>query len=54
MTHLANLTLKSVQRESGQDPALARRRKLAAALDEQLNVVKAAQTGDQYHVTVRR
>lgn len=54
MSHLAKLNLKPVQRESGRDPALVRRRKLAAALDEQLHVAKAAQTGEKYRVTVRR
>lgn len=54
MSHLAKLTLKAVQRTGREDPALTRRRKLAVALDEQLQVVKAAQAGEQHHVTVRR
>lgn len=54
MTHLAKLNLKSVQRESTSDPALARRRKLATALDEQMHVVAAAKAGEQYHATIRR
>ena len=54
MGHLEKLNLKTVERAGWDEPALARRRKLAAALDEQSRVAKAAQTGEQYHVTVRR
>lgn len=54
MGHLDTMNLKTVQRLGRDDPEQARRRKLAAALTEQLNVLKAARSGGQYHVPVRR
>jgi hypothetical protein len=50
MSHLEKLTLKSVTRASKQDPVQQRRQKLAAAIEEQINVANAALRGERYEV----
>ncbi len=50
MSHLEKLTVKSVTRANKQDPVQQRRIKLAAAIDEQLNVAAAALKGEDYQV----
>lgn len=50
MSHLAKLNLKTVNRNVPKDPVIARREKLAAAIAEQCNVLKAALTGTAYTV----
>jgi Fe-S oxidoreductase len=54
MTYLAKLNLKTVQRNVVKDPVVARRDKLAAAIDEQLRVVAAALRGETHAVAVKR
>lgn len=51
MSHLEKLTFKSVTRASKQDPVQLRRRKLVAAIEEQVNVAAAAVNGETYEVT---
>ena len=48
MSVLSKLTVKSVTRASKQDPVQQRRLKLAAAIDEQLNVAAVALKGESY------
>lgn len=51
MTNLAKLTFKTVQRTGPQrDPAMERREKLAAAIDEQMLVHAARLKGEDYAV----
>lgn len=50
MTHLAKLTFKSVTRSNTRDPIIARRDKLASALEQQKRVYEAALKGDSYQV----
>ena len=47
MSALAKLNLKTVQRTVKQDPVLARREKLAAAIEEQGRVLAAMLAGDE-------
>lgn len=54
MSSLAKLTIKSVVRRVMLSPAEARRQKLVAAINEQLEVAEAAVRGEQYAVTVPR
>lgn len=54
MSSLAKLTIKSVVRRVSLSPAEARRQKLVAAINEQLEVAEAAVRGEQYAVTVPR
>ena len=51
MSVLSKLTVKSVTRASKQDPVQLRRRKLVAAIEEQMNVAAAATKGESYEVT---
>jgi hypothetical protein len=51
MSVLSKLTVKSVTRASKQDPVQLRRRKLVAAIEEQVNVAAAAVNGETYEVT---
>lgn len=51
MSVLSKLTVKSVTRVSKQDPVQLRRRKLVAAIEEQMNVATAAVNGETYEVT---
>jgi hypothetical protein len=54
MSCLAKLTIKSVVRRVTLSPAEARRQKLVAAINEQLEVAEAAVRGEQYAVTAPR
>ena len=54
MSYIAKLNLKTVQRTVQKDPVLARREKLAAAIDEQGRVLAAALAGDEYTVKAKR
>lgn len=54
MSALAKLNLKTVQRTVKQDPVLARREKLAAAIEEQGRVLAAMLAGDEYTVKSKR
>ncbi len=51
MSVLSKLTVKSVTRASKQDPVQMRRRKLVAAIEEQMNAAAAAAKGESYEVT---
>jgi hypothetical protein len=54
MSALAKLNLKTVQRTVKQDPVLARREKLTAAIDEQCKVLAAVLAGEEYTVKTQR
>ena len=54
MSALAKLNLKTVQRTVKQDPVLARREKLVAAIEEQGRVLAAMLAGDEYTVKSKR
>ena len=54
MSYLAKLNLKTVQRNVQKDPVIARREKLAAAIDEQGQVLAAALKGEEYSVPTKR
>lgn len=54
MSELAKLNLKTVQRTVKQDPVLARREKLVAAIEEQGRVLAAMLAGDEYTVKSKR
>jgi hypothetical protein len=54
MSALAKLNLKTVQRTVKQDPVLARREKLVAAIEEQGRVLAAVLAGDEYIVKSKR
>lgn len=54
MSALAKLNLKTVQRTVKQDPVLARRDKLVAAIEEQGRVLAAVLAGEEYSVKTRR
>jgi len=54
MSTLAKLTIKSVTRRIGLSPAEARRNKLLAGINEQMDVVDAAVRGERYAVSVPR
>jgi hypothetical protein len=54
MSCLAKLTIKSVVRRVTLSPAEARRQKLVAAINEQLEVAEAAVRSEQYAVTAPR
>ena len=54
MSYLAKLNLKTVQRNVQKDPVVARRDKLAAAIEEQGRVLEAALAGNDYTVKVKR
>lgn len=54
MSALAKLNLKTVQRTVKQDPVLARRDKLVAAIEEQGRVLAAMLAGDEYTVKSKR
>jgi hypothetical protein len=54
MSYIAKLNLKTVQRTVKQDPVLARREKLTAAIDEQCKVLAAVLASNEYTVKTRR
>ena len=54
MSALAKLNLKTVQRTVKQDPVLARREKLVAAIEEQGRVLAAVVAGEEYTVKTMR
>lgn len=54
MSALAKLNLKTVQRTVKQDPVLARREKLVAAIEEQGRVLAAVLAGEEYTVKTMR
>ena len=54
MSALAKLNLKTVQRTVKQDPVLARRDKLVAAIEEQGRVLSAVLAGEEYTVKTMR
>jgi trehalose utilization protein len=54
MSSLAKLTIKTVSRQSKLSPVEARRNKLLAGINEQMEVAEAAMRGEQYSVTVPR
>lgn len=54
MSALAKLNLKTVQRTVKQDPVLARRTKLKAAIEEQHKVLAAVLAGKEYTVKTLR
>ena len=54
MSHLAKLNVKNVNRSVQKDPAVKRRDKLCAAIEEQLEVQAAAEKGEQYTVATKR
>ena len=54
MSYIAKLNLKTVQRTVKQDPVLARRDKLVAAIEEQGRVLAAVLAGNEYTVKTRR
>src|SRR6056297_4103291 len=54
MSHLAKLNLKTVHRNVQKDPVVARRDKLATAIEEQGKVLAAALAGNEYTVKVKR
>ena len=54
MSSLAKLTIKTVSRQSKLSPVEARRNKLLAGINEQMEVAEAAMRGEQYAVTVPR
>ena len=54
MSSLSKLTIKAFTRQTNLSPAEARRNKLLAAINEQMEVADAAMRGEQYIVTVPR
>ena len=54
MSSLSKLTIKAVSRQSRLSPIEARRNKLLAGINEQMEVADAAMRGEQYAVTVPR
>jgi len=54
MSSLAKLTIKTVSRQTKLSPIEARRRKLLAGIDEQLQAADAAMRGEEYSVTLPR
>ncbi len=54
MSYIAKLNLKTVQRTVQKDPVLARREKLAVAIEEQGRVLAAMLAGDEYTVKSKR
>jgi hypothetical protein len=54
MATLAKLNVKTVQRTAYKSPAEQRRTKLLAAIEEQMRVLEAAQSGGEYTVRVKR
>jgi hypothetical protein len=54
MSSLAKLTIKTVSRQPKMSPVEARRSKLLAGINEQMEVAAAAMRGEQYAVTVPR
>ena len=52
MSSLSKLTIKAVSRQSKLSPIEARRNKLLAGINEQMEVADAAMRGEQYAVTV--
>ena len=54
MSYLAKLNLKTVHRNVQKDPVVARRDKLASAIEEQGRVLAAALAGNDYTVKVKR
>ena len=54
MSALAKLNLKTVQRTVKQDPVIARREKLVAAIEEQGRVLAAVLAGEEYTVKTMR
>ena len=54
MSSLAKLTIKTVTRQNQLSPTEARRNKLLAGINEQLDVADAAMRGEQYAVTAPR
>lgn len=54
MSSLSKLTIKAVSRQSKLSPIEARRNKLLAGINEQMEVADAAMRGEQYAVTVPR
>lgn len=54
MSSLAKLTIKTVTRQNSISPIEARRNKLLAGINEQMEVAEAALRGEQYAVTVPR
>ena len=54
MTALAKLNVKTVQRTVYKSPAEQRRAKLLTAIEEQMRVLEAAQSGTEYTVRVKR
>jgi hypothetical protein len=54
MSSLAKLTIKTVSRQCKLSPVEARRNKLLAGINEQMEVAEAAMCGEQYAVTVPR
>jgi hypothetical protein len=54
MSSLSKLTIKAVSSQSKLSPIEARRNKLLAGINEQMEVADAAMRGEQYAVTVPR
>ena len=54
MAMLAKLNVKTVQRTAYKSPTEKRRTKLLAAIEEQMRVLEAAQSGNEYTVRVKR
>ncbi|WP_033376167.1 DUF6641 family protein [Porphyrobacter sp. AAP82] len=54
MSPLAKLTIKTVSRQTKLSPIEARRNKLLAGIEEQLQVADAAMRGQEYTVTLSR
>ena len=54
MATLAKLNVKTVQRTAYKSPAQQRRTKLLTAIEEQMRVLEAAQSGNEYTVRVKR
>jgi hypothetical protein len=54
MTVLAKLNIKAVQRTVYKSPTEQRRAKLLAAIEEQMRVLEATQSGGEYTVRVKR
>lgn len=54
MLTLSKLTIKTVTRQNQLSPAEARRNKLLAGINEQMDVADAAMRGEQYVVTAPR
>jgi hypothetical protein len=54
MSVLAKLNLKTVQRTVSKDPIVARRDKLVAGIEEQLQMAAAALRGERFSVLVTR